>query len=227
VEKNNTTLLFYVLNFFTSITENHMKAYRVKVSVRNNLLINAIEAAGYKSVAEFERSAGIAIGRANCLVAMRDSPIQQTGEFSKIAKLMMEVLGAAPSDLWTEEQLMLKLRTNVGWREVDMDIELFKALAKQQGELAAALPSQEDVLLKIETAHVVDELLNKRVTSREQTILREMMSGEGLTLKEIGEKMEVSAERVRQLQMKALGKLRHPNSVDVLKKAGLTPEGFQ
>ena len=204
-----------------------MKAYRVKVSVRNNLLINAIEAAGYKSVAEFERSAGIAIGRANCLVAMRDSPIQQTGEFSKIAKLMMEVLGAAPSDLWTEEQLMLKLRTNVGWREVDMDIELFKALAKQQGELAAALPSQEDVLLKIETAHVVDELLNKRVTSREQTILREMMSGEGLTLKEIGEKLEVSAERVRQLQMKALRKLRHPNSVDVLKKAGLTPEGFQ
>ena len=59
-----------------------MKAYRVKVSVRNNLLLNAIEKAGYKSVAEFERSAGIAIGRANCLVAMRDSPIQQTGEFS-------------------------------------------------------------------------------------------------------------------------------------------------
>ena len=69
-----------------------MKAYRVKVSVRNNLLLNAIEKAGYKSVTKFERSAGIAIGRANCLVAMRDSPIQQTGEFSKIAKLMMEAL---------------------------------------------------------------------------------------------------------------------------------------
>ena len=204
-----------------------MKAYRVKVSVRNNLLLNAIEAAGYRTVSEFERDAGIATGRANCLVAMREPPIQQTGEFSKVAKIIMEVLGAAPSDLWTEEQLILKLRTNIGWREVDMDIGSFKALAKQQGEQMAALPSQEDVLLKIETAHVVDELLNKRVTSREQTILREMMSGEGLTLKEIGEKLEVSAERVRQLQMKALRKLRHPNSVDVLKKAGLTPEGFQ
>ena len=204
-----------------------MKAYRVKVSVRNNLLLNAIEAAGYKSVSEFERGAGIAKGRANCLVAMRDPPIQQNGEFSKMAKLIMEVLGAAPSDLWTEDQLMLKLRTNIGWREVDMDIGSFKALARQQGEQMAALPSQEDVLLKIETARVVDELLNKRVTSREQTILREMMSGEGLSLEEIGEKMEVSAERVRQLQMKALRKLRHPNSVDVLKKAGLTPEGFQ
>ena len=203
-----------------------MKAYRVKVSVRNNLLINAIEAAGYKSVAEFERAAGLAPSTASNLVSMRNCPIGQNGEFGRVAKIIMEVLGAAPSDLWTEEQLMLKLRTNVGWREVDMDIESFKALAKQQGELAAALPSQEDVLLKIETAHVVDELLNKRVTSREQTVLREMMSDEGLTLKEIGEKMGVSAERVRQLQMKALRKLRHPNSVDVLKKAGLTPEGF-
>lgn len=201
-----------------------MKAYRVKVSVRNNLLMSAIEAAGYKSVAEFERDAGIAKGRANCLVAMRDPPIQQNGEFSKMAKLIMEVLGAAPSDLWTEDQLMLKLRTNIGWREVDMDIGSFKALARQQGEQMAALPSQEDVLLKIETARVVDELLNKRVTSREQLSLREIMSDGGLSLKDIGEKMGVSAERVRQIQKKALRKLRNPKSVAILKKAGLVPE---
>ena len=201
-----------------------MRAYRVRVSVRNNLLMSAIEAAGYKSVAEFERDAGIAKGRANCLVAMRDPPIQQNGEFSKMAKLIMEVLGAAPSDLWTEDQLMLKLRTNIGWREVDMDIGSFKALVKQQGEQMAALPSQEDVLLKIETARVVDELLNKRVTSREQTSLREMISDEGLTLKEIGEKMGISANRVWQIQKNALRKLQHPKNVTILGKAGLVPE---
>ena len=201
-----------------------MKAYRVKVSVRNNLLMSAIEAAGYKSVAEFERDAGIAKGRANCLVAMRDPPIQQNGEFSKMAKIIMEVLGAAPSDLWTEDQLMLKLRTNIGWREVDMDIGSFKALARQQGEQMAALPSQEDVLLKIETARVMDELLNQRVTSREQIIVREMMNDGGATYKNLGEKIGVSTERVRQIHFKALRKLRNPKSVAILKKAGLLPE---
>jgi len=201
-----------------------MKAYRVKVSVRNNLLMSAIEAAGYKSVAEFERDAGIAKGRANCLVAMRDPPIQQNGEFSKMAKLIMEVLGAAPFDLWTEDQLMLKLRTNIGWREVDMDIGSFKALARQQGEQMAALPSQEDVLLKIETARVVDELLNQRLTSREQIIVREMMNDGGATYKNLGEKIGVSTERVRQIHFKALRKLRNPKSVAILGKAGLLPE---
>ena len=201
-----------------------MKAYRVKVSVRNNLLMSTIEAAGYKSVAEFERDAGIAKGRANCLVAMRDPPIQQNGEFSKMAKLIMEVLGAAPFDLWTEDQLMLKLRTNIGWREVDMDIGSFKALARQQGEQMAALPSQEDVLLKIETARVVDELLNQRLTSREQIIVREMMNDGGATYKNLGEKIGVSTERVRQIHFKALRKLRNPKSVAILGKAGLLPE---
>ena len=201
-----------------------MRAYRVRVSVRNNLLMSAIEAAGYKSVAEFERDAGIAKGRASCLVAMRDPPIQQNGEFSKMAKLIMEVLGAAPSDLWTEDQLMLKLRTNIGWREVDMDIGSFKALVKQQGEQMAALPSQEDVLLKIETARVVDELLNQRVTSREQIIVREMMNDGGATYKNLGEKIGVSTERVRQIHFGALRKLRNPKSVAILKKTGLLPE---
>jgi len=186
--------------------------------------MSAIEAAGYKSVAEFERDAGIAKGRANCLVAMRDPPIQQNGEFSKMAKLIMEVLGAAPFDLWTEDQLMLKLRTNIGWREVDMDIGSFKALARQQGEQMAALPSQEDVLLKIETARVVDELLNQRLTSREQIIVREMMNDGGATYKNLGEKIGVSTERVRQIHFKALRKLRNPKSVAILGKAGLLPE---
>lgn len=203
-----------------------MKAYRVKVSVRNNLLLNAIEKAGYKSVTEFERSAGIAIGRANCLVAMRDSPINGSGEFSNLAKVIMEVLGAAPSDLWTDEQLMLRLRTNVGWREVDMDIELFKALAKQQGELAAALPSPAESMLKREITTLFNDLLANSLKPREREVLRGIYDQEK-SLDTISKSMGVSRERVRQIQAKALWKLRHPNNVDVLKKAGLTPEGFQ
>jgi hypothetical protein len=124
-----------------------MKAYRVKVSLKNNLLLSAIEAAGFKSIAEFERSAELRNGAVQGLVAMRDCPIGQTGEFGRVAKVCMEVLGAAPTDLWTPEQLMLKLRSNIGWRAVDMDIGQFQALARQQGEQMAALPSPEEVVI--------------------------------------------------------------------------------
>jgi RNA polymerase sigma factor (sigma-70 family) len=201
-----------------------MKAYRVKVSVKNNLLLSAIEAAGFKSIAEFERSAELRNGAVQGLVAMRDCPIGQTGEFGRVAKVCMEVLGAAPTDLWTPEQLMLKLRTNIGWREVDMDIGQFQALARQQGENIAALPSPEESLLKIETARVVNDLLANRTKPNEEKVLRGMMSDEEMTLEAMGKKLGVTRERVRQIEKRALRRLRDPKNVAILEKAGLTPK---
>jgi RNA polymerase sigma factor (sigma-70 family) len=200
-----------------------MKAYRVKVSLKNNLLLSAIEAAGFKSIAEFERSAELRNGAVQGLVAMRDCPIGQTGEFGRVAKVCMEVLGAAPTDLWTPEQLMLKLRSNIGWRAVDMDIGQFQALARQQGEQMAALPSPEDALLKIETARVVNDLLANQTNPREEKVLRGMMSDEELTLEGIGKKLGVSKERVRQIEKRGLRRLREPKNVAILGKAGLIP----
>jgi hypothetical protein len=43
--------------FDPSFTED-ASAYRVKVMVKNNLLLSAIEAAGYKSVAAFSKEVG-------------------------------------------------------------------------------------------------------------------------------------------------------------------------
>jgi len=200
-----------------------MKAYRIKVAVKNNLLLSAIEAAGFKSIAEFERSAELRNGAVQGLVAMRHCPIGQTGEFGRVAKVVMEVLGAAPTDLWTPEQLMLKLRTNIGWREVDMDIGQFQALARQQGEQIAALPSPEDALLKIETARVVNDLLANRTKPKEEKVLRRMMSDEELTLEDMGKKLGVTKERVRQIEKRGLRRLLQPENVEILKKAGLTP----
>jgi RNA polymerase sigma factor (sigma-70 family) len=199
-----------------------VKAYRIKVAVKNNLLLSAIEAAGFKSIAEFERSAELRNGAVQGLVAMRDCPIGQTGEFGRVAKVVMEVLGAAPTDLWTPEQLMLKLRTNIGWRSVDMDIGQFQALARQ-GEQIAALPSPEDALLKIETARVVNDLLANRTKPNEEKVLRRMMSDEEMTLEAMGKKLGVSKERVRQIEKRGLRRLLQPENVEILKKAGLTP----
>jgi RNA polymerase sigma factor (sigma-70 family) len=201
-----------------------VKAYRIKVAVKNNLLLSAIEAAGFHSIAEFERSAELRNGAVQGLVAMRDCPIKETGEFGRVAKVCMEVLGAAPTDLWTPEQLMLKLRTNIGWRAVDMDIGQFQALARQQGEQIAALPSPEDALLKIETARVVSDLLASWTHPREEKVFRGIMSEEELTLEDIGKKLGVSKERVRQIEKRGLRRLREPKNVAILKKAGLTPD---
>ena len=82
-------------------TPEDIKAYRIKITVKNNLLLTAIEQAGYKSAAEFARAIGLIEQRVSALVALRNAPINQDGEFSLSAKRIMEALGAAPSDLWT------------------------------------------------------------------------------------------------------------------------------
>ena len=145
-----------------------MKEFRLKVSVRNNLLLSAIEEQGYKSVAEFERACEIGIGSINNLVAMRDAPILQNGEFSQNAKLVMEVLGAAPMDLWTEQQLTIKLKTNSGERAIDANLVQHLLEQKSRTEY---LPSPEESLLAAETAAIVEQVLCT-LKPREKDILQ-------------------------------------------------------
>ena len=163
-----------------------MKEFRLKVSVRNNLLLSAIEEQGYKSVAKFERACGLGLGRINNLVAMREAPISTSGEFSKNAKLVMEVLGAAPTDLWTEQQLTIKLKTNSGERAIDAN--LVQHLLEQK-DRTDYLPSPEDSLLAAETSAIVNEVLGT-LKPREKDILVERFE-KGLTLEDVVEKVKL------------------------------------
>lgn len=64
-------------------------------------------------------------------------------------------------------------------------------------------------LLKEQLGEVLDTL-----TDREQKVLRlrfGMDDGRGRTLEEVGREFEVTRERIRQIEAKALRKLRHPS----------------
>jgi len=190
-----------------------MKEFRLKVSVRNNLLLSAIEAQGYVSVAEFERACGLGMGRINNLVAMRDAPILQSGEFSQNAKLVMEVLGAAPTDLWTEQQLTIKLKTNSGERAIDAN--LVQHLLEQKSR-TDYLPSPEDSLLAAETSAIVNEVLGT-LKPREKDILQQRFVNDS-TLQEVGNHHGLSKERIRAIESKALRKLRDVKRAPILKE---------
>jgi len=190
-----------------------MKEFRLKVSVRNNLLLLAIEAQGYTSVAEFERACEIGIGRINNLVAMREAPILQSGEFSQNAKLIMEVLGAAPTDLWTEQQLTIKLKTNSGERAIDANIVQHLLEQKDRTDY---LPSPEDSLLAAETAAIVNEVLGT-LKPREKDVLQQRFVNDS-TLQEVGNHHGLSKERIRAIESKALRKLRDVKRAPILKE---------
>jgi len=185
-----------------------MREYRVKVTVRNNLLLSAIEAAGFKTQSAFAEYADMDVTAVNDLVALRKAPINDDGSFSLAAQRIMESLGASPSDLWTNEQLYMSLKRNTA--ETPMDAFGIRLLAEQHQD-AMTLPSPEDARFASETSELINTLLDT-LTPREAEILR-MRNFDELTMQECAEKIGVTPERIRQIEAKALRKMRHPARV--------------
>jgi RNA polymerase sigma factor (sigma-70 family) len=186
--------------------------YRIKVTVRNNLILNAIESAGHKNVSAFCRVVGLPKTALTDLISMKKPPITKDGEFSTLAKLLMEELCLLPTDLWTSEQLTLKLRRNTALRSVSAD-GMRAALGMNSEEMLGLMKPDdlEEMVLKNEMVTVVDEQLSL-LPKREALVLR-MRFGIGCeehTLEEVGEKLGVGRERIRQIEAKSLRLLKHP-----------------
>jgi RNA polymerase sigma factor (sigma-70 family) len=201
-----------------------LQAYRIKVTVRNNLLLTAIEEAGYKSSASFAREIGHTEQEISSLVALRKAPINANGEFCPLAKDVMEALGAAPSDLWTTEQLTMKLPKN-SVDEVVTTRFLLDTTAMQsvlggnvlqlEGATYEDIETPEQIQTKKELADLVEANMHC-LNFQQQRVIR-MRYGFGSekehTLEEVADKLQVTRERIRQVEAKALRKLREASKM--------------
>ena len=203
--------------------------YRIRVTVRNNLILTAIEKAGYKNQSAFCREAEMPATALSGLISMKNPPLLTTGEFSDVAKKLMEILCLAPTDLWTSEQLTLRLRHNSAERDVNLD-GMRAALGMNAEEaLLLVAPSPEEVMEEKDIQKLIEEQLAS-ITPREEKVLR-LRYGIGCeehTLEETGKILEVTRERIRQIEIHALRKLKHPQRATVLKQLTeeYRPDGF-
>ncbi len=181
--------------------------FRIKVSVRNNLILSAIEAQGYRghgSISRFCQYAGMTPTELSELTSLRKAPITSEGEFRHSAKLLMEALGAAPHDLWTDQQLTLSLAKNSA--ESTANAEQIQALLASQRDEAMTLPSPEVACAEGMTRRLVTQVL-ERVTPRQRKVLAMRFGLEGCsehTLQEVADVMGVTRERVRQIEHGAM-----------------------
>lgn len=197
-----------------------MKEYRVKVTVRNNLLLSAIEEAGYKTQAEFARSADIKESHVTALVGLRTCPITDDGSFTQLAKTIMEVLGACPTDLWTNEQLSMRLKHNTAQGEMSRT-ELLPALGMSPIDLLE-FKFPDDVAEQQQNKQVIENVLDT-LTLRESKIIKLRfgignVENEGETLETIGKMFDLTRTRIAQIEAKALRKLRHYSRSDELRR---------
>ena len=192
--------------------------YLIKISIRNNLIIKAIHKAGYRNVSQFCEQNGMAKTQLTELISFRTPPLTKEGEFREPAKKLMEGLCALPTELWTAEQLTMELKRNTSTKEVNLDAMLsVLGINAEEALQMIEPPKPDEVLEEKEKAEVVSEMLDS-LTPKEARVLR-MRFGIGCdehTLEEVGKKLDVTSERIRQMEAKALRKMKHPSRMELL-----------
>jgi RNA polymerase sigma factor (sigma-70 family) len=195
-----------------------MNEYNVKVTVRNNLILQAIKDFGHTNLNNFAKATGVSITGLYSLVNLMEPPIGVKGEFIKTAKDLMEVLGACPSELWTDEQLTLRLDSNRTERV--MSKEALQVTLQSNARSLIGLDYPEQEMIEEDMVRIVKDKLDS-LTPKEAEILRMRFGfdgGIGHTLEEVGDKFKVTRERIRHIESGALRKLRHPSRSDDLQQ---------
>ena len=185
-----------------------MNEYRIKISVRNNLILNAIEKEGYTSIQRFCRDKNISASGVTALIALKTPPIMRCGSFSSIASQLMAELCMLPTELWTAEQLTMALKHNTSFRNV----------GKEELQLSSdeALKLVFDREKETKVAEILETMTprNKKVIALRYGI----GGGEPLTLEEVATVFDVTRERIRQIEAKAIRLLKESERIKELEK---------
>jgi RNA polymerase sigma factor (sigma-70 family) len=183
-----------------------MSDYRVTVKVRNNRILKAMKEIGAEPGQKWCEANGLVYTQINNLINMTESPLLKTGALSTSAERLCDVLGKLAEELWTNDQIR-PLEKN--FTELDMT----------QDQVMALLPLSETSYIqdfdKKDLEQVIGAALGT-LDNKHRKILN-LRYKEGLSLEEIAEKYDITKERVRQIESKALRILRHPSTSSLLK----------
>lgn len=194
-----------------------MEEYRVDIKVRNNLFLKKIESAGYKTIGDFLRNNNMLTKASELgeIINMKKSPLNREGEFRPFLLKIADLLNCSAIDLFSEVQMNTLLKTNK--RSIQVHEAEMKFMLENNNDIKLL---EENILLEQQNNEIEKQL--KTLTAREQEIL-DMRFGRGkydqeYSLRECGEKYGISGNRIRQIEEKALRKLRHPSRANQLRE---------
>ena len=194
-----------------------MNDIRVDIKVRNNRLITLIEEQ-YGNVAQFCKTHRMSQQVVGDYANLKETPLRRGkesvgGDWKDSAEKIADALGVLPDEIWPEHMQELKLKVNTGHTAVSSSMMGTLLGVDRRASPVLAYEQRE---AKSVVAHVLQSL-----TDREQQVLalRYGLGGEEpKTLGEIGKVIGGSPERIRQIESKALRKLRHPKRSGLLKE---------
>jgi RNA polymerase sigma factor (sigma-70 family) len=185
-----------------------MSDYRIKVSIRNNRLLKAMETKGFNSASKFERSYGFCNYTMINLINGSTPPLDKNGEIKPFVKEILDILEINITDAFTKKQLQ-------GFKKHSFTVE---AKESQLLQLVDARKPLEINLMENDVNKLIDNLLSSLPKKYEQVIRMSMF--ENKTTKEIADILKVGKTRVGQIILKGIEKLKTHSNFDKLIESG-------
>ena len=180
---------------------------QLRLLTRNIRLVDARKARGMIQL-DMARAAGIKIFRFQCIENLKVVPTVE--EICKIACLLEK-----PTDYLFPEALLSAVEAGVfSRRKAELAAPQIISLTEAQGLITdGGLDAVEEKIGRELLVEQVREAIDT-LTPREQGVIRlrfGLVDGRCHSLEEVGPKFNVTKERIRQIEAKALRKLRHPS----------------
>ncbi len=146
--------------------------------------------------------------------------VETINKYVKVTRMLMQKLGREPTIEEIAAEMGLSVAKVLEIKRTSQDpISLETPMGEEDdGKMAdiiedetskSPMESASQSLLREQLLAVIDTL-----TPREQEVIRQrygLMDGKQKTLEEVGKEFSVTRERIRQIEAKALRKLKHPN----------------
>ena len=189
------------------------KDYRLKVTIRNDRLLTAMENMGFESVAQFTQTHGLNYQRTGEIFNGKIKPLNNKGELTSHTKEILSILNLETDEAFTERQLKGFVKTSFEKRIKEKDLL----------KLADPLKNHEFLLMEKDVNKILSEMLSE-LPPRYEKVVR-MINGLGgqptRPFWYVGGELKVTVERVRQIYLKALRKLSTTSNLEKLKNAGI------
>lgn len=180
------------------------KELEITIKVRNNRILAALSAIN-KTVRQAHEESGISLGTLYDMINLKYKPYRK-GEVKQVASRLAEYLGYSVEELFPSAALSIRQSSITK----TFDVEDVPALGTG---IAGTLASPDHVYDQRDMYEILHGAV-ETLTPKEAKILKMrfgLEEDEPMTLEEVGEVWGVNRERIRQIEGKALRKLRHPS----------------
>lgn len=185
-----------------------MSDYELQISVKNAPLLNLMRKNGITKLTQLAKLADVGYQQLCRLANLHTTIYTSDGQLRKTPEKLADFFNVMPEELAPEPQHYTALSKNKV--SIQLNAEQMFALTHQQTEVDPVALFNEGQM---------QEAVRKAIsglTVRENAVLTKRYL-EGKTLEEIGNDLGVQRERVRQIEAKALRKLRHPKMSEELR----------